>query len=567
MKTTGSQVIFRALKQEGVDTIFGYPGGAVMDIYDELSRQDIRHILVRHEQGGVHAADGYARSSGKVGVCLVTSGPGATNAVTGLATAYLDSVPLVVFTGQVATRFIGNDSFQEVDITGITRSCTKHNFLVRDVRHLAATIHQAFHIARSGRPGPVLIDLPKDVVQSLLAEEEVTPTPFPPEDRPDYSYLDDNCRKILQLLALAQRPLLLCGGGVLRGRAAGLFGALAQRLQIPVTATLMGIGAFPASSPLWLGMLGMHGTYYANMAVSNCDLLIAIGARFDDRVTSKVEAFAPHARIVHIDIDPVAIDKVVKSHLPIESDCLPVLKMLLELLDQEKAERTDSYRSWLEQIAAWKVKGPLTYCRSEKIKPQYVIQKLWQLTEGRAIIATDVGQHQMWAAQFYHFDEPNTFLTSGGLGTMGYGLPAAIGAQVANPERLVVNIAGDGSIQMNIQELATAVEYELPVKIVILNNGYLGMVRQWQELYYGKRYSHSGISGRPDFVRLAEAYGALGLAADKSEEVEGVLRRALGHPGVVVMDFRIEPLEGVYPMVKPGAPLTEMALGIQDVNR
>lgn len=565
MKLTGSQIFFKTLKLEEADTLFGYPGGTVMDIYDEMYRQDIRHFLVRHEQGGVHAADGYARTTGKVGVCLVTSGPGATNAVTGIATAFLDSVPLVVFTGQVATRFIGNDSFQEVDITGITRSCTKHNFLVRRVEDLPQTIREAFHIARSGRPGPVLVDLPKDVIQSLAEEEDMEFHPVIPREKPARPYLEKRCREALDLLAQARKPLFLCGGGVLRAKASTEFRKLANRLNVPVTTSLMGIGSFPGTSPAWLGMVGMHGTYYANMAISHCDLLFAVGVRFDDRITSKVEAFAPHAQIVHVDIDPVSIDKVVRARVAIESDCKPVLELLNEMLDlKEFPEKADSYQEWREEIARWKKKSPLAYCRNENIKPQQVIQQLEKITGGKAIITTDVGQHQMWTAQFYNFDEPDTFLTSGGLGTMGYGLPAAIGAQAAHPGSLVVNIAGDGSIQMNIQELATAVEYELPIKVIILNNGYLGMVRQWQEMYYGKRYSQSGIGGgSPDFVKLADAYGALGLRATRPDEVEGVLRKGLTHPGVVVMDFQIEPLEGVYPMVKPGAPLTEMSLGKQ----
>ncbi len=566
MKLTGAQIFFQALKMEGVDTIFGYPGGAVMDLYDEMHRQDIRHILVRHEQGGVHAADGYARSTGKVGVSLVTSGPGATNAVTGIATAFLDSVPMVVFTGQVPTRFIGNDSFQEVDITGITRSCTKHNFLVREVRELPQTIRQAFYIARSGRPGPVLVDLPKDVIQSVVESAEIDFPADIQEELPSRKYLEARCREAIDLLLKAERPLILCGGGILRGKASEEFQKLTTRLNIPVTSTLMGIGSFPGHSPLWLGMVGMHGTYYANMAVSHCDLLFAVGARFDDRVTSKVEAFAPHAKIIHLDIDPLSLEKVLRTHVAIQSDCKPALQMLNDMLDQAAPERRpDQYSPWREEVARWKKKVPLSYCRNENIKPQYVIQKLNKIAGGQAIITTDVGQHQMWAAQFYNFDYPDTFLTSGGLGTMGYGLPAAIGAQVAHPGRLVVNIAGDGSIQMNIQELATAVEYNLPVKVIILNNGYLGMVRQWQEMYYGKRYSQSGISGCPDFVKLAEAYGALGLRCDRSDEVEETLRQGIAHPGVAVMDFRIEPLEGVYPMVKPGAPLTEMSLGQQPV--
>jgi len=556
---TGAQVLFKVLEQENVDVIFGYPGGVVLDIYDELCRREITHILVRHEQGAIHAADGYARASGKVGVCLVTSGPGATNTVTGIANAYMDSIPVVILTGQVTTGAIGNDAFQEVDITGITRPCTKHNFLVRNVNDLARTIKEAFHIARSGRPGPVLVDLPKDVIQGLadeatldyplrLSEETVEP-------------IEAKCAEALSMIRQAQRPLIFSGGGILLGKAWEELHTFATGIKAPLTSSLMGLGGFPGSNPLWLGMPGMHGTYYANMAISNCDLLIAVGARFDDRVTSKVDAFAPHARIIHIDIDPVSIDKTIKAHVSIVSDCKPVLQLLNQwLANDEPSQAEERTRAWLAQIAHWKEKEPLKYCSGEKIKPQCVLEKLYELTGGKAIIATEVGQNQMWTAQFYKFDEPNHFISSGGLGTMGFGLPAAIGAQVAFPDKLVVDIAGDGSIQMNIQEMATAVQYNLPVKIVILNNGFLGMVRQWQELYYSKRYSQTLLSYAPDFVKLAEAYGGTGLRATKPEEVEKVLKEGLATPGLVVMDIQIEPEEGVYPMVKPGAPLTEMTL-------
>ena len=556
---TGAQVLFKVLEQENVDVIFGYPGGVVLDIYDELCRREITHILVRHEQGAIHAADGYARASGKVGVCLVTSGPGATNTVTGIANAYMDSIPVVILTGQVTTGAIGNDAFQEVDITGITRPCTKHNFLVRNVDDLARTIKEAFHIARSGRPGPVLVDLPKDVIQGLtdeatldyplrLSEETVEP-------------IEAKCAEALSMIRQAQRPLIFSGGGILLGKAWEELHTFATGIKAPLTSSLMGLGGFPGSNPLWLGMPGMHGTYYANMAISNCDLLIAVGARFDDRVTSKVDAFAPHARIIHIDIDPVSIDKTIKAHVSIVSDCKPVLQLFNQwLANDEPSQAEERTRAWLAQIAHWKEKEPLNYCSGEKIKPQCVLEKLYELTGGKAIIATEVGQNQMWTAQFYKFDEPNHFISSGGLGTMGFGLPAAIGAQVAFPDKLVVDVAGDGSIQMNIQEMATAVQYNLPVKIVILNNGFLGMVRQWQELYYSKRYSQTLMSYAPDFVKLVEAYGGTGLRATKPEEVEKVLKEGLATPGLVVMDIQIEPEEGVYPMVKPGAPLTEMTL-------
>jgi acetolactate synthase-1/2/3 large subunit len=557
---TGSQVIFKILEQENVDVIFGYPGGAVMDIYDEMMRHDIKHILVRHEQGAIHAADGYARATGKVGVCLVTSGPGATNTVTGIANAYLDSIPVVILTGQVPTAFIGNDAFQEADITGITRPCTKHNFLVRHVDDLGRTLKEAFHLARSGRPGPVLVDLPKDVVQSVTDDATLSyPLSFADETAEP---IEAKCAETLDLIRQAKRPLILSGGGVLLGRAYKELRAFAKNINAPVTSSLMGLGAFPGTDSLWLGMPGMHGTYYSNMAIGHCDLLIAIGVRFDDRLTSKVEAFAPHARIIHIDIDPVSIDKTIKADVSVVGDC----KHILQLLNQWSANDRvllagEQTKEWVAQIARWKKDMPLGYCRGERIKPQYVIQKLYELTKGNAIIATEVGQNQMWTAQFYPFCEPNTFISSGGLGTMGFGFPAAIGAQVGFPDRLVVDIAGDGSIQMNIQEMATAVQYKLPVKVIILNNGFLGMVRQWQELFYSKRYSQTTMNYAPDFVKLAEAYGASGLRATKPEEVESTLRNGLAIPGPVLMDFHIEPEEGVYPMVKPGMPLTEMALG------
>jgi len=560
MQQTGSQILFTALKEENVDTLFGYPGGCVMDIYDEMFRQKLRHILVRHEQGAIHAADGYARASGRVGVCLVTSGPGATNTVTGIANAYMDSIPVVVLTGQVSTALIGSDGFQEVDITGITRTCTKHNFLVRNIGDLQRTIREAFQIARSGRPGPVLVDLPKDVIQSV-AEAELSRNAPPPEEEgcPD---LEGLCNEALKMILQAKKPLIIVGGGVILGKASAIFRAFVKKFQIPVVSTLMGLGAFPASDPLWTGMLGMHGAYSANMAVSQCDLLMAIGVRFDDRATSKVSAFAPNARIIHIDIDPVSIDRIVRTDLAIVSHCTPALNALHRLSDEQGLELPEQQiGAWHNQLRQWKAEKPLSYCRNQNIKPQYVIEKLHQLTQGRAIIATEVGQHQMWAAQFYRFDEPNAFLTSGGLGTMGFGLPAAIGAQIACPDRVVVDVAGDGSIQMNIQELGTIAHYGLPVKVVILNNLYLGMIRQWQELFYGRRYSQSDMTQAPDFVKLAEAYGIKGLRATKPDEVKNVLQEGLETPGPVVMDFQVEPEENVFPMVKPGTPLSEMSFG------
>jgi len=564
VKITGAQVFFKALHQENVDTIFGFPGGKVLDLYDELFKSDIKHILVRHEQGAIHAADGYARVSGNVGVCLVTSGPGATNTVTGIANAFMDSIPVVIFTGQVATSLIGGDAFQEVDITGITRPCTKHNMLVRRIEDLGRSVREAFHIARSGRPGPVLVDLPNDVIRNLIEEDDISwDVIFPANNNNNKRVsIQKQCLKITDMIEKAEKPLVISGGGVLLGKASNELRIFAKKFHMPVTSTLMGLGAFPASDPLWLGMPGMHGTYYANMAISHCDLMIAIGVRFDDRVTSKLEGFAPHAKIVHIDIDPTSIDKFVKTDVAIVGDC----KTILHEINQETTQHgftvpETQTREWLNQIERWKEHAPLKYCRSKSIKPQHVIETLYRLTEGKAIIATEVGQHQMWAAQFYLFDNPDSFVSSGGLGTMGFGFPAAIGAQVACPDRVVVDIAGDGSIQMNIQELATAVTYNIPVKIVILNNGSLGLVRQWQELFYEKRYSHSDIADVPDFVKLAEAYSAVGLRATCSDEVESTLQLGLNTPGVVVMDFIIEPDEGVYPMVKPGAPLTEMILG------
>ena len=561
MELSGAQILLRSLVREGVDTIFGYPGGSILDIHDELFKSSFKHILVRHEQGAAHAADGYARSSGKVGVCLVTSGPGATNTVTGIATAYMDSIPMVVVTGQVPTPVIGTDAFQEIDITGITRPCTKHNFLVRHVDELANTVREAFYIARSGRPGPVLIDLPKDVMQARTDYQESTvstPGSAEPIYLPDAGQLTET----LDLIKKAQKPVLLIGGGIIHGRATAELVEFARKVNIPVTSTLMGLGAFPGTDPLWMGMLGMHGTYYANMAISDCDLLITLGVRFSDRVTGRLATFASNATIVQIDIDSTSINKNVLVHIPIVSDCRSALTQLNAMLDRNGLEKIrEGRKDWLAQIEGWRTEGPMSYSKGDTIKPQRVIETLYELTKGDAIVATEVGQNQMWTAQFFPFNEPNTFLTSGGLGTMGYGFPAAIGAQVAFPDKLVVDIAGDGSIQMNIQELATVVNYKLPVKVVILNNGYLGMVRQWQELFYEKRYANTNISGQiPDFVKLAESYGALGLRAVKPEEVETTLVRGLEAPGPVVMDFVVEGEEGVYPMVNPGASLNDMKL-------
>jgi acetolactate synthase-1/2/3 large subunit len=565
MKLKGTEILFKALEEEKVDIIFGYPGGAVLDIYDQLYKSNMKHILVRHEQGAVHAADGYARSTGKVGVCLVTSGPGATNTVTGIATANMDSIPLVIFTGQVPTGLIGNDAFQECDITGITRPCTKHNFLVRNIEDLAATIKEAFHIARSGRPGPVLVDLPKNV---MAAQTDYDPANihirnYEPVYRPAFKKMTS----FLEMLTAAKRPLIMTGGGVILGKASARLTDLARKYQIPVTGTLMGLGSFPGSDPLWLGMLGMHGTYYANMAISHCDLLLAVGVRFDDRVTGTIETFAAKAKIVQIDVDPSSINKNVAVDLPIIGDTKAVLTDLIKFMDEHNYTYEASERQeWLGQIAEWKEKVPLTYCQNGKvIKPQFVIETLHKLTKGDAIITTEVGQHQMWTAQFFPFENPNTFISSGGLGTMGFGLPAAIGVKCAFPDKQVVDIAGDGSIQMNIQELATAAQYKINVKIVLLNNEFLGMPRQWQELFYEKRYSFTDMTYAPDFVKLAEAFGVVGLRAEKPEEVEAVLKKGLALDKPVLMDFRVSREECVYPMVNPGDSIANMSLGSREM--
>ena len=559
-KLTGAEILLESLKEEGVDTIFGYPGAAVIDIYDRLVKTDIKHFLVRHEQGAVHAADGYARASGKTGVCLVTSGPGATNTVTGIATAYMDSIPIVVLTGQVPRALIGNDAFQEVDIVGITRPCTKHNYLVTDIEDLSRTIKEAFYLARSGRPGPVLIDLPKDVMTmktSYTPGKEIKLRSYQPTYRPNLRQLD----KVVRLVKEAKKPLILAGGGVVLSKGSEELTRLAKKTVTPVTTTLMGLGIFPPKDRLWLGMVGMHGTYRANMATSDCDLLIAVGVRFDDRVTGKIEAFASQAKIVHIDIDPTSIRKNVPVTIPVVGDCRLTLQILNDLLEKEKLNGIGEVREpWLKQIEEWKSTMPLAYEQGDVIKPQYVIETLSRLTDGEAIITTEVGQNQMWTAQYYNVDKPNSFITSGGLGCMGFGLPAAIGAQVANPGKLVVDIAGDGSIQMNIQEMATAVQYGLPVKVVILNNRYLGMVRQMQELFYDRSYVCTGMDCAPDFVKLAEAYGAAGLRATRPEEVEPVLREGLALEKPALIDFLIEREELVYPMVPAGHPITEMLL-------
>ena len=564
MKMTGARILLECLKMEGVDTVFGYPGGTVINIYDELfSFRDIRHILPRHEQAGVHAADGYARATGRVGVALATSGPGATNTITGIATAYMDSIPLVVITGQVPTALIGNDAFQEVDIIGITRPCTKHNFLVKDVKEIATIIKKAFYIARSGRPGPVLVDLPKDV-QIATAEFHYPESVELRSYKPTVEGHPKQIEKAVSMLLSARKPVIYVGGGVISGNASDELCELATRLKIPVTTTLMGLGSFPEDSPLALKLLGMHGTYYANMAVTHCDMLMAVGARFDDRVTGKIATFAPHAKIIHVDVDPASIRKNVRVDLPIVGQVKDVLGRMLKVLEEhgdKAAEFTMGVEPWLAEIAGWKEKHPMTYKQTAStIKPQYVIQKLRELSQPDAIVATDVGQHQMWTAQFFTFTKSRTLLSSGGLGTMGFGLPAAMGAQAAFPDRQVIAVCGDGGFQMNLQELATLVQNRLPVKIVILNNNFLGMVRQWQELFFDKRYSQTCLELPIDFIKLAEAFGATGFQATKPDEVESTIRKAFETPGPVIMEFKVAREEKVLPMVPAGASLNEMVL-------
>ena len=559
MKISGAEILIESLKREGAKHIFGYPGGVILNIFDLLyDDKDIQLILTRHEQGAVHAADGYARSTGKPGVVLVTSGPGATNTITGIATASMDSIPLVVFSGQVPTMLIGNDAFQEADIVGISRPCTKYNFLAKDVKDLSRIVREAFHIAMTGRPGPVLIDLPKDVTASKA--EFVWPDIKIRSYNPTLEGNKWMISQAAQLIAKSKKALIIAGGGVILSGASKELRELAEFANIPVTMTLMGLGGFPGSHELSLGMPGMHGTYYANKAIQDSDLLIAIGMRFDDRVTGKLDAFAPHAKIIHIDIDPTSIRKNVRVDVPIVGDVKRVLTVLNKALKEEVKEQWEEVRkAWLRQIDAWKEEKPLTYTYSDEvIKPQYVVEKIYELTKGDAIISTEVGQNQMWSAQFYKFDKPRMWLTSGGLGTMGYGFPAAIGAQIAHPNKLVIDIAGDGSIQMNIQELATAVINKLPVKVAILNNHYLGMVRQWQELFYNERYSYTHLEVVPDFVKVAEAYGAVGLRATKPSEVVPVLKEAFKIKKTVFMDFVVHWKEKVYPMVPAGAPIDHM---------
>ncbi|MBI5562838.1 MAG: biosynthetic-type acetolactate synthase large subunit [Deltaproteobacteria bacterium] len=564
MKKNGAQTFIECLIKEGVDTVFGFPGGAVLPIYDVLYDEPLRHILVRHEQGAVHMADGYARATGRPGVVIVTSGPGATNTVTGIATAYMDSIPMVVFTGQVPTALIGNDAFQEADIVGITRPCTKHNYLVKDIKDLPRIIKEAFYIATTGRPGPVLVDMPKDVLMAS-AEYKYPEKAHIEGYNPTYKGHPGQIKKAMDFILSCKRPVIYAGGGIVLANAAEELCALAVKLNIPVTTTLMGLGGFPGTHPLFMGMLGMHGTFTANMAVMNTDCLIAVGARFDDRVTGKIDEFAPYAGVVHVDIDPTSISKNIRVDIPIVGDVKAVLKDMLKHLGAAASlrEHKKGLDEWHKQVDAWTNAHRLSYKQEAKgkIKPQFVIEKLYEATKGRAVVTTEVGQNQMWAAQFFKYDKPRTFITSGGLGTMGFGFPAAIGAQVALPDATVIGIAGDGSLQMNIQELATAVQYKLPIKIAILNNMVLGMVRQWQEFFYDKRYSHTCVSVAPDFVKLAEAYGAAGLRAKTPDEVVPVIKEAMAiKDRPVIMDFKVDPFEDVYPMVPAGQPLNKMLL-------
>jgi len=563
VKLTGSKILLECLQKEGVETVFGYPGGTVINIYDDLMDSPIKHILTRHEQAAVHAADGYARATGKVGVAIATSGPGATNTITGIATAYMDSIPMVVITGQVPTALIGNDAFQEADLIGITRPVTKHNYLVKDVKELASIMKKAFYIASTGRPGPVVVDLPKDV-QMALCEFDYPEKVELRGYKPTFSGNKRMIQKAVKMILAAKKPVFYVGGGATLTDSDKELLKLAELLKIPVTTTLMGMASFPKTNPLSVGMLGMHGTYYANMAVTNSDLLIALGARFDDRVTGKIDTFAPHAKIIHVDVDPTSIKKNVRVDLPIVGDLRDVLKKMLKEFGELKddvAQLNKQLKPWHDEIAAWRKEQPMSYKMSKtEIKPQYVIEKLRELSDDDAIVTTEVGQHQMWTAQFFDFIQPRTFLSSGGLGTMGYGLPSALGAQAAFPKRQVIDVSGDGSFQMNSQELATLVQYRLPVKIVILNNNFLGMVRQWQQLFFDKRYSQTCMELPIDFCKLAEAYGATGLRATKPEEVEEVIKKAFDTPGPVIMEFKISREENVMPMVPAGAALNEMVL-------
>jgi len=565
VKLSGAEIVVRCLKDEGVEFIFGYPGGSVLHIYDALFRQDdVRHILVRHEQGATHAADGYARATGKPGVVLVTSGPGATNAVTGIATAYMDSIPLVVITGQVPTPVIGSDAFQECDTIGITRPCVKHNFLVSDLSKLAETIKKAFYIATTGRPGPVVVDIPKDITDpNIKIAYEYPESVAIRSYNPNVKGHRWQIKKAVDLLLSAKRPMIYSGGGVVLGNASESLVRLTRWLGFPITNTLMGLGAFPASDHQFVGMLGMHGTYEANMGMHECDVLLAVGARFDDRVTGKLAQFCPHAKIIHIDIDPASISKTVRVDVPIVGEVGPVVDEMLEMLEATgEKPNAKALASWWEQIEKWRSINCLSFDRaSTRIKPQYVVEQLWEVTHGEAFVTSDVGQHQMWAAQFYRFDKPRRWINSGGLGTMGFGLPSAIGVKLAHPEADVACITGEASIQMCIQELATALQYRTGIKVINLNNGYMGMVRQWQEFSYESRYSESYLETIPDFVKLAEAYGHVGMCIDKPADVRPALEEAFKlKDRTVFMDFLTDPAENVYPMIEAGKAHHEMRM-------
>ena len=562
---TGAEIVLRALTDQGVDTIFGYPGGAVLPIYDAIHAQDrVRHILVRHEQGAGHMAEGYARSTGKCGVALATSGPGATNMVTPIADALMDSIPMVVITGQVPTHLIGSDAFQEADTVGITRACTKHNYLVRDVNDLARIIHEAFYIATSGRPGPVVIDIPKNV--QFARGPYVGPGAIEHRTyRPRTVPVDHRIEEAVALMAKAERPIIYSGGGVINSgpKASEALRELARVTGVPVTSTLMGLGAFPASSPQWLGMLGMHGSFEANNAMHDCDVMICVGARFDDRVTGRLDAFSPGSKKIHIDIDPSSINKNVRADVPIVADCGEALSALVAAWGARGRQKGPDLSAWREQIEQWRARKCFAYPGSEAIiKPQYAIERLYALTRDRDVyITTEVGQHQMWAAQFFHFDQPNRWMTSGGLGTMGYGLPAAVGVQAAHPSALVIDIAGDASVQMTMQEISTAIQHDLPIKIFILNNEWMGMVRQWQQLLHGERYSHSYSDSLPDFVKLAEAYGAHGIRCDSPAGLDDAILEMINTPRPVIFDCRVEKAENCFPMIPSGAAHNEMILG------
>lgn len=558
---TGARIFIESLKKEGVTQLFGYPGGVILSIYDELYNcEEITHYLVRHEQGAIHAAEGYARASGKPGVALVTSGPGACNAVTGIANAYYDGYPLVVFTGQVGSNLIGNDAFQESDIVGITRPCCKHNYLVKDVKDLQRVVKEAFHIASTGKPGPVVVDLPKDILANKT-EFDYPEKIHLPGYNPTYVGHSLQISKALKLMYEAERPVIISGGGVVTSDACEEMFKIAEKLRIPVTNTLMGVGSFPGTHELSLGMLGMHGNYWANMAVSNCDVLFAVGTRFSDRITGNLEKFCNKAKIIHVDIDPCSISKNVPVDIPIVGHAKSVLEDMLNMIEESETQKTYEKRHvWLEKINVWKEKRVMPCVQSDKLSPQTVIEKIYEVSKGfDPIVATEVGQHQMWTALLYKFNKSRRFVSSGGLGTMGFGFPAAMGAQTAFPDKLVLNIAGDGSIQMNIQELATCVHYNIPVKVCIINNGYLGMVRQWQQRLFDKHYSHSCISS-PDYVKLAEAYGARGFRVTKQEEIEPVLLEAFKTDGPVFIDFIVEPFEVVYPWVLAGDPICKILL-------